>query len=331
VHFSSQVFDPRLKAGATESVPSDGGFLVPSELSQTIIDEALEDEVVRPNAWVYPMKYDTLKVPALQDNDHSSAVIFGGVSANWASEAGELAEQKIKMRTIQLSAHKLGMISAASNELLEDSVFESVLGAKLTAGASWHLDRAFLFGLGHTMPLGILSPSNPALITVPKEDSQLADQVVLENILKMYGAMAPRNRKKATWVFNDGLVPALYAIQNRVFNLAATEYVGGSGATNLFVMNNDGTGLLLGRPVIFSEKLSEPGDLYDALFCDFSAYAIGVRREMLLQKSWHAGFSTDESWYRLTCRIDGQPTWNAPLKLLDGTLRSPYVTLAARE
>jgi HK97 family phage major capsid protein len=42
VHFSSQVFDPRLKAGATESVPSDGGFLVPSEFSQTIIDEAME-------------------------------------------------------------------------------------------------------------------------------------------------------------------------------------------------------------------------------------------------------------------------------------------------
>ena len=61
-----------------------------------------------------------------------------------ASEAGELEEQKIKMRMIQLSANKLGMISAA--------YFESVLGAKLTAGAPWHLDRAFLFGLGHTMP-----------------------------------------------------------------------------------------------------------------------------------------------------------------------------------
>lgn len=329
VHFSGQVFDPRLKAAASEGVPSDGGFLVPTEFSQQIIDQALEDEIVRPRAFVWPMTSDTRKVPAISDNDHSSAVLFGGVAAQWANELDSIDEQKVKVRLIELHANKLAMLSNASNELLEDSTFESVLGAKLTAGASWHLDNAFLFGDGAGKPLGVLNAGNKALVTVNKETSQPADGVVYENITKMYAAMAPRNRRNAVWIFNDGLVPALYGMQNRVFNLAGSEVVGGS-AVPVFSMNPDGTGTLLTRPCLFSEKMAAPGDLGDAAFIDFSAYAIGVRREVILAKSAHAGFANDSSWYRLTTRVDGQPTWNSTLKPLHGNAQSPYVTLEAR-
>jgi HK97 family phage major capsid protein len=329
VNFSQQTYDPRLHASQTETVPSEGGFMVPTEFSQQILDEALESEIVRPRAMVWPMTTDSRKVPAVQDNDHSNSSLYGGVTAMWANELESIDEMKVKLRMIGLGVNKLAMLSNASNELLEDTAFESVLGAKLVAGASWHLDNAFLFGNGAGKPLGALSAGNPALVTVAKETTQPANGIVYENVLKMFAAMAPRNRKNAVWVFNDALIPALYEMQNRVFNLAASEVVGGS-AVPVFTVGADGSATLLTRPVLFSEKMQAPGTLGDAAFVDFGAYAIGVRREIILAKSIHAGFATDSSWYRLTTRVDGQPTWNKALTPLHGNPQSPYVILEAR-
>lgn len=327
VNFSQQSYDPRLHASQTEAVPSEGGFLVPTEFAQQILDEALESEIVRPRAMVWPMASDSRKVPATQDNDHSNSSLYGGVTAMWASELESIDVMTVKLRTIGLAVNKLAMLSQASNELLEDTAFESVLGAKLVAGASWHLDNAFLFGNGAGKPLGALSSGNPALVTVNKETTQPVNGIVYENVLKMFAAMAPRNRKNAVWVFNDALIPALYEMQNRVLNLAASEVVGGS-AVPVFSVGADGSATLLTRPVLFSEKMQAPGTLGDAGFVDFGAYAIGVRREIILAKSIHPGFATDSSWFRL--RVDGQPTWNKALTPLHGNPQSPYVILQAR-
>lgn len=248
--------------------------------------------------------------------------MYGGVSASWANELDTIDQMSAKTRMITLTANKLAMLSNASNELLEDSSFEGVLGAALTAGASWHLDNAFLFGNGAGQPLGCLNAKNPALITVSKQTSQPANGVVYENITAMYSAMSARNRRNTTWVFNDGLIPALYGMQNVVKNVAGTENVGGAGVP-VFSVNADGTATLLTRPVVFSEKMSAPGTLGDAAFIDFTAYSIGIRREFSLMKSTHAGFSTDSSWFRMTARVDGQATWAAPLEAVARKLAEP--------
>ena len=82
------------------------------------------------------------------------------------------------------------------------------------------------------------------------------------------------------------------------------------------------------RPEWMSDKAKA---VWDIILADFSQYAIGLRKEMRLESSIHARFSTDQTSWRMIVRIDGQPLWDEVLTLEDGTNTvSPFVTLAAR-
>jgi HK97 family phage major capsid protein len=141
--------------------------------------------------------------------------------------------------------------------------------------------------------------------------------------------MAPACRLRAEWLFSDTLIPALYKMQNVVKNVAGTENVGGSSVP-LFAPDDKGGGTLLGRPVVFSEKLKTAGSVGDAAFICYDQYAVGMRRELNLRRSFEAGFLNDSIWWRLTVRTDGQTTWSSTLTEQNGMKVSPFVTLAAR-
>jgi hypothetical protein len=66
------------------------------------------------------------------------------------------------------------------------------------------------------------------------------------------------------------------------------------------------------------------------MLCDFTHYGIGLRQDMVLDKSMHPGFTRDTSHYRGILRGDGCALWNAPLTLKNGTTVSPFVALAER-
>ena len=330
VRIASEIFDPRLQQSMTEDSPSQSGFLVPEQFAAFVLQYALENAICMSRCQVWPMTSETLKVPGVQDDDHSAGVLFGGVVAKWYDELQTLDEQNVKTRMIQLSAHKLGMLSNASSELIEDGpMFESVLTSSLQAAAQFFLDQAFLFGDGTGKPQGMLNAGNPALVVVPKDASTPNYWVNLEDVLAMFKAMAPACRLRAEWVFSDELIPALYKMQNVVKNVAGSENVGGS-ATPLFIPNDKGGGTLLGRPVTFTEKLKPAGSVGDCAFCCFDQFAIGMRRELNLQRSNQAGFVNDSIWWRLTVRLDGQSTWSKALTLTNGNRVSPFVVLGAR-
>jgi len=62
---NAKVADVRLKTNI-EGEGDMGGYLVPEEFRADILDVALENEVVRPRATVYPMKSEFLKIPGLR-------------------------------------------------------------------------------------------------------------------------------------------------------------------------------------------------------------------------------------------------------------------------
>jgi HK97 family phage major capsid protein len=330
VRVSSQIFDPRLQQSMTEDVPSQSGFLVPEEYAAQVLVHALESAIVLPRAQVWPMASETLKVPGVEDSDHSAGVLFGGIKAVWYDELQPLDDQNVRTRMVQLSAHRLAMLSNSSTDLADDSPsFESVLTSSLQAAAQFFLDQAFFFGDGTGKPQGMLNSANPARIVVPKDASTPNYWINLEDVLNMFKAMAPACRMRAEWVFSDSLIPALYKMQNVVKNVSGTENVGGS-STPIFVPNDKGGGLLLGRPVTFTEKFKPAGSVGDAAFICFDQYAVGMRREITLRKSLDAGFLNESIWWRLSVRTDGQSTWNKPLTEVNTNQVSPFVVLAAR-
>ncbi len=94
---------------------------------------------------------------------------------------------------------------------------------------------------------------------------------------------------------------------------------------------SSGKWTILTRPVIFTEKTEKLGDLGDVILADLSQYVVGLRSEMRFDTSIHANFETDELVSRLIERHCGQPLWDSPLTLEDGsTTVSPFVTLSER-
>jgi hypothetical protein len=66
------------------------------------------------------------------------------------------------------------------------------------------------------------------------------------------------------------------------------------------------------------------------MFVDPSQYAIGIRRDMRLEKSNIPGWTQDLMSYRVLVRFDGMGMWNAPITPKNGATLSWCVSLAAR-
>jgi len=113
-------FDTRLKA-LTEGVPSEGGFAVPTQMANLILEEAIEGSVIRPRARVFGMTTETLKIPRLVDASHVSH-LFGGIVAYWLGEGCAKQEVFPEFRQLELKAKKLSGYTYCSNELLEDAI-----------------------------------------------------------------------------------------------------------------------------------------------------------------------------------------------------------------
>lgn len=189
----------------------------------------------------------------------------------------------------------------------------------MRASCSFGLDTAFLTGNGVGKPLGILN--DPALITVAKEAGQANDTIIVENIDKMFARMHPAGRTNAVWVINSTAIPQL---------LSLTRSVGTGGSVVPVMSETAGTFSMLTRPVLFTEKVPALGDAGDILFVDFREYMIGMRKEVVLDKSNAVGWATDEMAYRTILRVDGRGRWTAPVTPLNGDTLSWCVKLAAR-
>jgi len=313
--------DPRqiMAANMGESLGSTGGFGVPEEFAAKWLDTALEDEIVRPRASVWPMESATLKVPGWVDDDNSST-LYGGFSHEWLGENSTATDSSPTMRQIALSANKLALFTKASNELIADGRgLEEQLQAAMIAATSWTLDYYFLNGNGAGQPKGVLN--SDSRVTVAKESGQVADTIVYENLAKMFARVAPNCIKNSVWVCNPTAIPQLLQLV----------IVSGTGGSHIPVLQESGGKFtILTRPVLFTEKVPAVGTEGDISLIDFSGYAVGLRKEISLEKSMHIGWQSDSTGYRTILRADGQSTWAAAHTPKNGDTLSWCVTLADR-
>ena len=311
---------PDLRNSAlTEGVESDGGFLVPVEQSARIHAVSLENELVMPRCFVQPMISNTIKLPAMSIGSHSTN-LFGGFTASYTAEQGQIHEHNPTTRSMELNAKKLTGLLRFSNELVQDIPGgENQIVQICGKGLAWYRDRAFLKGTGAGEPLGILNAS--CVVAVAKETGQKADTIVYENLTKMMARMYAGSFANSVWVAHQSTIPQLLTLSLAV----------GTAGSAIPVLNQaNGQFTILTRPVIFTEKTENLGDKGDIMLADFSQYVVGLRGEMRFDTSIHVGFTTDELYARLIERHDGQPLWNEPLSLEDGTTVSPFVVLAER-
>jgi len=319
---SSGLYDSRLQQvrTMTEGTPSAGGFAVPEEFAAEWFDNALENEVIRPRATVWPMKSETRKVPAWDDSDHSSDELYGGLSIAWLAEAGTATRQTPKLRQIILTTKKGAIYVAASREVVQDGMdFEAQLERALAKSLGWGLDDSFINGHGAGQPLGILNADST--IEVSKETSQAADTIVYENLLAMESRLLPSCMLRAVWIAN---VTAY--VQLNTMSIAVG--TGGTAIKALTRRNNEY--YLLDRPLFFTEKCPVLGDAGDIILADLSKYYIGLRQDLAIDKSNIPGWTTDTIDWRIICRVDGQPVFSEAFTPKNGDSLSWAVKLEAR-
>ncbi|CAM5622360.1 phage major capsid protein [Streptomyces aurantiogriseus] len=306
------------------TVPSDGGFLIPEYLRSELLRVALEMAVVRSRARVVPMETLSVPYPTIDSTSNASSV-YGGIVGYWTEEGGTLTDSAPSFGRINLLAKKLTLYSEIPNELFKDSLIslEQFMNESYPEALAWFEDVAFTSGNGVGQPLGYLNA--PAAVTVAKETDQEAGTILWENIIKAYSRMLPASIGRAVWVANIDTFPQLATMAQSV----------GTGGSAVWIGNGDGAGAppvtILGRPVVWTEKVSTVGTVGDINFVDFGYYLIGDRQAMQSETSTHFKFGNDKTAMRVIERVDGQPWLQSAITPNQGSnTLSPFVKVATR-
>lgn len=299
-------FDNRIHAAMKTGILSDGGAMVPSEYRNVLLDAILEDTILLKRCTIYPMASDTLHLNSWDGNTHTSRSLFGGFTANWETEAATMTPQDAATRRITLVAKKLAILSQSSNELLADGRnYEEMLGTAMAQATSWELDYQLLQGTGAGRPLGVLNAGSA--ITVSAEASQTASTVWYVNLVKMFSRLHPSCYANAIWICNPQCIVELFQLDYHA-HLGSGSSLIGDDRYEAF-REVDGRFTLFGRPVYPTEKAPALGAAGCIVLVDPSQICFGLRAEIRVEKSSHAGFTSDTSYFRVICRCDASPAW----------------------
>lgn len=321
--------DPRLVLNAapnsygSEGVGQDGGFAVPPEFRDTIIEKVLGEQSLLPLTDQQIASRNSITFPADETTPWQSS---GGIQAYWESEAKEMPQSKPDLKAKTVKLEKIVALVPLSDELLEDApAMASYVNRKAPEKITARINAAIMSGSGVGMPLGILN--SPGTIVVPKEAGQAADSVLFANITKLWTSVTPPARRNARWFLNPDVEQQLLTMQFPGTGTAVPAYMppGGLSAAPY--------GTLLGRPIVYSEAMAPVGEQGDIVFGDLANYLTavktgGVRSEV----SMHLWFDYDLTAFRFVLRVGGQPWWNAPIQpaSIASSKRGFFATLAAR-
>ncbi len=307
--------DSRLQKLDSRQMESDtgalGGFAVPTEYASEILDSALEDEIIRPRASVYPMNTGTRKVPCWDDLDRTGRSLYGGIKAQWTNELQVREDQEPELRELTLEAKKLILYVSASREVIQDRVqLEQELMKAMRKAISYELDYSFINGSGSGDPQGLLESN--AVIEVQRQN---ASQVDYDDLIAMYSRLAKGGR--GIWIASHSVLPQLMGMES-------------TGGNLIWQPNaRDGQpGNLLGMPVYASDKVPALGGVGDLMLVDPSKYYIGMRQEIIIDTSNAPGWYRDYTSWRIVLRAAGLCSWDKPMTTADGvTSLSPIVAL----
>jgi len=309
-----------------EAAGDTGGALVPEEFRAELLKKELEAAIVRPRATVLPMASTSIKIPYINESSRAST-LHGGINPAKVAEKAQRTGTKPAFGLCQLNLNTLYALGYVTNELLEDSAISlgPLLNELYTSAIIFEADEAYIWGTGAGEPLGVMNA--PCLVTVSKETNQTASTIVFENIVKMWARLYPPSMRNAVWVANPDTFPQLATMSLAV----------GTGGVPVFMPAGGAAGAplatLMGRPLIFSEKMKTLGSVGDILLADFSQYLIGLKAGggINATQSIHLRFDYNETAFKFEQRHDGQPWWSSALTPRQGSnTLSPFVTLAAR-
>lgn len=272
----------------SEGTSADGGFLVPAEFANVIIEDIRDRNVMRQIASVMTTESNSVHIPSLVSRP----------KAAWRVEKATKNTSTATFAENILTPYSLAVIVPLSNELVADarqgvggSIVNYIAGLMSTSLAEAEED-AFWNGNGSGKPTGV---DNYSLRTVSAgagaSDTQKADAII-----RAYHETPQGYRNRAVWVGN----------QTAWFEVARLK-----DANNNYLLSDlagSPTQLLRGRPV-YEANAVVSGKLF---FGDFSYYQIVDREGISVRISDEAtvagssAFEKNLTFVRVEKRVDAE-------------------------
>lgn len=236
---------------------SEGGYLVPDEYEQQLIQALQEVNVMRTLCHVISTSHGDRKIP----------VVASHGTAEWMDEAGAFEESDDSFTQVSLSAYKLGTMLKVSDELLHDAFFdlEAYVATEFARRIGAAEEEAFLLGDGNNKPTGLLNSTGGASTGVTAAS---ATAITLDEVIDLYHSLKAPYRKQASFVVNDATVKAIRKLKD-----GQGQYLWQPSVTA-------GTpDTILNRPMVTSQYMPTAGaGEKTILFGDFSYYWIADRQ-----------------------------------------------------
>lgn len=316
-------------AGLSETVPSEGGFLVQQDFQRELIGSVYETGKLAKLCKRIPISSNAngIKINCIDETNRATGSRFGAIQSYWLQELGEKLGSKPKFRQLELNLHKLIGLCYSSDELLQDATALSmVIKDAFVSEFGFMLDDAIINGTGAGQPLGLLQAG--CLVTVAAESGQKAGTIIAENVIKMWSRLLNGSESSAVWLINKNIEPSLMQMSMSI----------GTGGVPLYMPANSMAGqpynTLFGRPVIAIEQAATLGTVGDIILADLSnGYVLADKGGIQADMSIHVQFVYDQSTFRFVYRVDGMPILASAISPYKGgatATQSHFIALATR-
>ena len=276
----------------SEGTDSEGGYLVPDEYENTLV-QALEGEnVIRGRSHVITTSNGTHKIP----------VVASKGEASWIDENGAYPEDDDTFAQVNIDAHKVGTIIKVSEELLNDSAFnlESYFAQEFGRRIGTKEEEAFINGNGSSKPTGILTSAEVGVTTASDK------AITADELIDLFYSLKGVYRRNAVWVLNDTTVKAIRKLKDN-----NGQYIWQPA------LKDGDHDTLLGRPILTTGAMPEiTADAKPVIFGDLSYYWIGDRQGVTFKRLNERYADMGQVGFLASKRVDGKLVLPEAIKVL---------------
>ena len=264
--------------------PTQGGYLVPEEMHETIIVKLRDNNILRKIGRV-------IQTQGL----HKITLQATAPTAQWTPEGQPINLSSMTFDQKSLDAYKLTVGLSISNEIKADSYYnlEEHIINEFSAAIAELEEQTFFSGDGQGKPLGLLpqmTALNSAFVTATTAGSTIAS----DDIISLIHTLPRPYRSSACFVMDDTTLATIRKLKDTTTNYIWQPSIQSGEPSSLF-----------GYPVYTSPNVPTiaSGNLA-VLFGDFSKFVIGQRGNMVFRPLYEIMATQDLSVYLMIERVD---------------------------
>lgn len=287
----------KIERAQSEGLNEKGGYLVPEDFGNDMIDLIEKYGVFRSNTKIRPMTRDTASDPR----------ITGELDAYFVGESATGTESDFETDRVSLTAKKLMALVVYSSEVSEDAVISigdeiAMLSARAFAKkedeCGFNGDGSGTYGgmIGAREKLKGLSGTIANIAGLVVGTGNLHSELVLADFRGVVAKLPEYADENAAW----------YVHRSFYWNVMVAALLAGGGVTAAEIENTRSKNFL-GYPVRFSQVMPkvDGNSQVCALFGDLAmGSTLGDRRQYTVALSEHVRFTADDTVFKATSRFD---------------------------